>query len=119
MHQRLRQFAFIIVAAWVAFSPYIWWRALSSRTGLHLPLEFIAHPVALALIAIIATPFLLMGSRKASVAVISLSVVVFGSLFFSGSPFRDGVVMNAVFLIALAVLTLRSTRPARQAAQSG
>jgi hypothetical protein len=119
MNQRLKQSVVVLILCWVVISPFIWWNSTFSQLGGQVPLGFIVHPVLLAVTTACTAPFMLRHSRKAAIALGTTSILVIVSLFFSTSAFSDGVILNAVLLVTVAVLTFCSTGPARKAAQSG
>ena len=64
-----------------------------------------AQPVALGVIGLVASPFLLKKSHKAAISVVGLSVVVACSLVFSLTPFSDGVLFNAFILSSVGLVS--------------
>lgn len=119
MKNKLKNLAVILVTMWVVVSPFLWWNNTFKQINDQLPLLFIAHPAILAIVAIGAAPFLLRSNRRVANAIVVISLLVVCSLLFLASTFTGGVILNAGLLIMLAVLTSRSTGPARKDAQSG
>ena len=110
------QAAIAVVVTWVALSPVLWWKSLSSRYGFQPQLEFMIQPIALAVIGLASLPFLFRQSAQAAVTLVLCAIAIAFSVFFHATALHDGALFNAGLLSVVGVVVLfRSARAKRDA----
>lgn len=88
----------------------IWWRSLYREFGIQVEFALLLQPVALAVVAVLAGPFLWKASAKAAVVLMALSVLIAMSIVLAPTVFPEGVLLNAGLLCMLGFVRWRASK---------